>query len=220
MWLTDERVPSGYVVWAELAANFDETGLWPVVWSAPIPPQVDRPVHPPQNRDAEALLASLWDEFVGWMEEDAAPFVAPFGETFPGLAPAQTECQYNAVDRFRSDDRFRDDKIGDRLALVAVERPADIPATIGWNDTTDLEYAEEISVVLRSWEDRFGAYLVSLSPGYMDLTIERPPETEQDHWLWAAERLAFNQNHVQSESLAEYVELSVKSDHTVAFWWD
>ncbi len=62
--------------------------------------------------------------------------------------------------------------------------------------------------------------LISLAPGGMDLTIERPPTTEADQWLWAAERLAFNPFGPQTETLAEYVDLVVKFDYSVGFNWN
>lgn len=219
-WITDKPMElssqSSYQVWAELAANFSTTGLWPVLWPSPNLDRFARLVQPPRQRDAEELLTATWDAFMELMEEDGSAFVAPFGATFPGLTPLQTECRYNAVDRYRD----RDDGGFSRLALVPVKRPADVPMVTQWNDT-DFEYAAEVSVVLRSWEDRFGAYLVSLAPGGMDLTVERPPRDKDDQWTWTAELLAFNRNYaIQSENLADYVALIVKYEDGAGFWWD
>jgi hypothetical protein len=106
------------------------------------------------------------------------------------------------------------------LALVPVRRPADAVFTLGWNDT-EFDTAGEISVILRSWEDRLGAYIVSLAPGGMDLTIERPPQTTDDQWKWAVEQLAFNKSGaLMFDGPAGLVRIQAKFEDVVGFYWD
>jgi hypothetical protein len=47
--------------------------------------------------------------------------------------------------------------------------------------------AAEVSAVLRSWEDRFGAVLVGLSFGTMTLLVTRPPTSDDEALRVAAE---------------------------------
>jgi hypothetical protein len=50
------------------------------------------------------------------------------------------------------------------LGLVPVTRSSDISAVIGWAEAaSDLLADEEVSVVLRSWEQRFGAQVMALT---------------------------------------------------------
>lgn len=59
-----------------------------------------------------------------------------------------------------------------QLLITPVPRPADVPATIGWPGAINYDYSgASVSTVLRSWEDRFGALLTSLSFAEMDLSI-------------------------------------------------
>lgn len=52
----------------------------------------------------------------------------------------------------------------EHLALVPVDRPADIPAALGWFGTFD--DVADLCAVLRSWEER-GEYLVRLGRSTM-----------------------------------------------------
>ncbi len=150
-WITNERVDSAYARWADLAAAFPETGLWPVLW---VVPQLGRltSVKPAESTaDAEELLASEWNRFAEIMDEDFDDYVEPLGHEFPGLTPEQTVCRYNAVERARTV------HMSPQIALVPVRRPADVPEAIGWNDTR-LESPNDVSTILRSWEDRVAWY--------------------------------------------------------------
>lgn len=217
LWVSDEWVPDVYRVWAELAGAFNDTGLWPVLWVAPRLDDLNQPVEPPVKRTVEDLLSEQWGEFVGMLDDLAAEFVAPFGADFPGLAPAQTECRRNVVDHYRTADPSE----SMRIALVAVERPADVPSVLGWNETEDFEYSAQITAMLRSWEDRFGAYLKSFAPGSIELAVERPPRSEDDRWLWAAEQLAFTSyGPLNSGSLANFVRQNARNPYVVNFTWD
>lgn len=62
--------------------------------------------------------------------------------------------------------------------------------------------------MLRSWEDRFGAYLLAFAGRSFDLTVERPPTTDEDRALWAAEQLAVSYYHPANlGSLGEFIKI-------------
>jgi hypothetical protein len=50
----------------------------------------------------------------------------------------------------------------------------------GWTGAVNVTGAAEVSAVLRSWEDRFGAILVGLSFATLTLLVGRPPTTDDD----------------------------------------
>jgi hypothetical protein len=67
--------------------------------------------------------------------------------------------------------------------------------------------AAEVSAVLRSLEDRFGAMLVGLGFATITLLVTRPPTTEQDALRAAAEVTALCPDALwQPEALPPYVE--------------
>ena len=76
--------------------------------------------------------------------------------------------------------------------------------------------------MLRSWEDRFGARLLSIGPdaAELHLLVQRPPRTEQ-----AAEQIAAEQRAFADESLEAFDEIPQQARALVnapiwRFWWD
>jgi hypothetical protein len=82
-----------------------------------------------------------------------------------------------------------------KLMFVACQRPADVVAALG------LECGPEGSAaagdvalpvaVLRSWEERFHAFLVGLTPGGLTLAVNAPPQGLEHALQVAAEIYAF-----------------------------
>ena len=58
-------------------------------------------------------------------------------------------------------------------------RPADILPCIGWAGACNHRTASELAVVLRSWEDRFGARLLEVGFDDIRLLVSRPPQTRR-----------------------------------------
>ncbi|NHA68184.1 DUF4253 domain-containing protein [Phycicoccus flavus] len=107
-----------------------------------------------------------------------------------------------------------------RLLLVPVTRPADGPAAVGWMGPAnhDLEGAE-VSAVLRSWEDRFGAVLVGL--GWDTLLVALPRALdEQDVPGVAAEHHAVCPDVVEQGVGTLEAYLPEVRRPLWAFWWD
>src|SRR5512146_1448744 len=110
-----------------------------------------------------------------------APVTPPGRSTpppFPGLAPAQRQAL--APDAVRAALATLEPA---RIGLVEASRPADALAVSGWGDFDG--YGDEptgvwLGAVLRSWEDRFGAYLLSVGDLRIRLAVERPPRTLEE----------------------------------------
>ena len=169
-------------------------------------------------------------------EEETTYFleqVAPWGIPFPGLA---------LMERSPGDaERFKDAVEGTppaRIGLVGAGRPADIPHTLGWMGATnhflraDPPGATILSVMMRTWEDRFGARLFRLGFDTMVFLVDRPPSTEASALAVAAEHFAF----AGSDGFQAYSFMPVESFMPVdsirslagvlinnpewRFWWD
>jgi hypothetical protein len=76
-----------------------------------------------------------------------------------------------------------------RLMIVPCNRPADCIALIG-GLAVEVDGAE-ISAVIRSWEERFGAVLVAVEPSLATLAITAPPRAPGQALAAAVEQLAF-----------------------------
>ena len=79
-----------------------------------------------------------------------------------------------------------------RLGLVQTDRPADIPALLGWTGMIKFtDQVAELSAVLRSWEERFGATVVVLGFDSLELSVAAPPRNQARALTVAAEHRAF-----------------------------
>jgi hypothetical protein len=151
--------------------------------------------------------------------------VSPWGISFPGLALAE---------RDRGNlEAYRQSVIGTspgRIALVSTTRSADVLYQIGWtgavNHFLQETGATRLSVMLRSWEDRFGARLLRLSFDAIQLIVERPPSSEASALAIAAEHLAFGGSDV-FQSYPDPMDDSIRSladalidRPTWQFWFD
>ncbi|MFG1966618.1 DUF4253 domain-containing protein [Nonomuraea sp. NPDC049028] len=78
------------------------------------------------------------------------------------------------------------------LGLVPATRGADTLTLCGWtgplNHTNE---TEEISAVVRSWEERFGARVVTVGYSTLELSVAAPPTTLEHARQVAAEHEAF-----------------------------
>jgi hypothetical protein len=197
IWVSEKSLnePDQY---REFVAAHESSKLWPVL----IPHDQrfatsgrdwidDRSRLPPAGgeiagEDAGATLAEWWGEPCC-----DGNCLEPFGADFPGLARRSSA---------RTDRLFQAGQIGGlftllencRLGLVRAERPADVPALLGWAgmlNTTDRLAA--ISAVLRSWEDRFGATLIGLGFDELTLSVAAPPTGTERAVKIAAEHRSF-----------------------------
>ncbi|MFD1531905.1 DUF4253 domain-containing protein [Pseudonocardia aurantiaca] len=113
------------------------------------------------------------------------------------------------------------------LVVVPVSRPADIPTALGWMGMINArDDVVELSAVLRSWEERFGALLTGMSSSTVELAVGEPPVTEQECLRVAAEHIAFCRDafetytgQMYTDSLPEYAA-RLRGEPRWRFWWD
>ena len=109
-----------------------------------------------------------------------------------------------------------------RVALVAAERPADVPVAIGWMGAVNVhDDPALISAVLRSWEIRWNARLIEIGFDTLVLSVGKPPRDENSALAVAAEHCAFCSDNVWqgAQSIAEYARV-LRGSSTWSFWWD
>jgi hypothetical protein len=108
-----------------------------------------------------------------------------------------------------------------RIGLVAADRSADVLLAIGWAGLVNSgESLLDLTAVLRSWEDRFGARLIDVGYAGLRLLAERPPRT-----LEAARRLADEQVVVADDCIdgardIPGIAARLADGPVWTFWWD
>ncbi|MFD3325883.1 DUF4253 domain-containing protein [Streptomyces sp. NPDC058701] len=185
----------------------------------------------PDDHRVEPVLRALWTGVVPDPVEGAEgeELIAPFGRRWPGLARPGPEGVPDPADAEAAACALADELIATgflpspRLALVPAGRSADVPAAAGWCGPTNHENDTALlSVVLRSWEDRFGARVVALGFDELQVSVSAPPPTADRALPVAAEHFAFCPDNVRqgSGSIRAYAEEAVTGTRHWGFWWD
>ncbi|MEU6647145.1 DUF4253 domain-containing protein [Saccharomonospora sp. NPDC046836] len=197
LWVSSEPISDASLYLACVAA-YPRTGRWPVL--IPSDPRFemsgedwidDRGWLPPAGHEVDTVdvAATLAD----WWEPPCCEgtCLQPYDATFPGVArraprradPFAEAGNTGSILAARGDSR---------LGIVETPRPADIPAVLGWRGTLNqTDQVAAVSAVLRSWEDRFGAVLISLGFDELQLSVAAPPKTKARALVVAAEHRAF-----------------------------
>lgn len=195
VWMTDAQVPAAVAAWSSLAGRFPSTGLWPLLldslYDGSGRPWSSGELSPASEVDIDALdpldvLERGWHGSLVPIRNPWAPGTGPlalFGPEFPGLTQNQPSSDDGPV--------VSDPGGTSHLGLVSCRRPADAVAVAGWMGAINLREPVEVSAVLRSWEDRFGAVLVGLGFATVTLLINRPPTSDREALRVAAEVAAF-----------------------------
>lgn len=144
------------------------------------------------GRDALSEITENWECQLPGDDEEAeqdpefAEAIAPFGVRFPGLAPSG-EQELDDAELRRALGWFGSARIG----LVQASRPADVLAIVG-HDRVSRSDSLDLTVVLRSWEDRFDAVVVEVGFAGIRLLARRPPRTSRQAEAVAAELWAMS----------------------------
>jgi hypothetical protein len=172
-----------------------------------------------QHRDAAAVLADRYP--TGCVYHPGC--LAPFGGTFPGLAPATTGAVLlTPAEIVEAAVEEADVPTEALLGLVPVSRAADVPAAAGWfGMANDWDDVVAVSAVLRSWEDRFGAVLVRMGRASLELSVAAPPWERSECLAIAAEHYAFCDDTYRGNpgTLRDYANL-LRGNTRWSFWWD
>lgn len=184
LWVSDHTVADPFELARRLAAVYPRTGLWPLLW-----PHWDKAASYMDGEsglggishiNVERFLASSWAQLRQGLGG------------FPGLAAATTARR--DVNPFvilgRNQALLASSVPGPyQLLLIPARRPGDTISAVGYGIAGPTNGA--YSAVARSWESRFGAYLVMLTPdGREVFAVTSPPRDPSQVRRLAAEILA------------------------------
>lgn len=104
------------------------------------------------------------------------------------------------------------------VALVRVDRSADLPAALGWEADAP---ALELSALLRTWEDRFGARVIGFEGASLYVSVASPPLTARHAVHVALEHVLTGATNLNDGGFpfAEYAE-ELRGERLWSFWWD
>ncbi|MFJ6940092.1 DUF4253 domain-containing protein [Streptomyces sp. NPDC101132] len=239
LWLSDRPAP--VELWAQIQTEHTTSGLWPLLLDSPDSDGGDfRPwgsgeifpeqMSSPASHDSAGLLAQWWAAHTAVDEEDVPPaaerlaVTAPFGQSWPGLAPGR-EPATNA-DQLAGEyaQAFLTDRPQSRLGLVIAASGAEALTAAGWAGPCNYDHdTAKFSAVLADWEHRFGTRVVAVGFSTLHISVAAPPMDQEDALLVAAEHFAFCPDNIwqgsRPHTLAAYAE-RLTGAHNWDFWWD
>lgn len=219
--------------WGQLANVFTRTGLWPVVGgpgnrcAAPARTQNNRPPSRDHGDEASNVLQCCWDGMALVNRETGEPLPEkrpPFAGVPQGAPPEDFVEKVPFVRSSHWGAGYGGAEAG--LLLVSATRPADVPRLVGWTGPGNYFLGgREISAVLKSWEERFGAVLYQLGGTTMTLRVARPPSTRaaaqvlmEEHYLLCPDNF-YPQDQRPPVSRGDYATRLVNAP-AWDFWWD
>jgi hypothetical protein len=224
MWVSDGPVPDAGEQWKRLFDGHLKTGLYPLLLET-LHGDADRPWHAgelsPMSAGAvdaltaEGVLRRFWAEVTD--DDDGVDLPYP---SWPGpAARGGSLADPDTVAREYVASLGAESVL---LGLVASARGADTLTACGWNGPCNhTDHTQEISAVLRSWEDRFGVRVVRVGFDTLSLSVAAPPGTIEHARHVAAEHHAFCPDNIWQGGVTfeEYAVGLIDSAHW-SFWWD
>lgn len=186
-------------LWEELVLSFSDNGLWPVGVAADDIDDIVSGEYFASPEEVTTNAAAFLRENNPSLTDLAAPL---FDGTSPSIVPLPTEP-------------------GGGILVVPCTRPADVPATLGWLGPCNYDYdGSDISAVLRSWEERFGAVVMTLGPATLTLQVPNTPTEEAEQEKLAQEHYAFCPDNIDqgAGSIEDYIPAI--DSLAWGFWWD
>jgi hypothetical protein len=249
LWVSDDPVADAGALWARLLSIHPDFGLWPLLlMGRPVSPrrarlfpekaraEIGRPWHsaelapvPTERIDeanAEQVLAGWWDRAFGEEKWQTRPWnvqrIQPF-RSWPGLAPSSVpgrDPDQRATSVVTAPGRIAELTMyeGDPyVGLVQAQDGAAAIASSGWLSRAGA--VADTAAVIRSWQERFGARLCSLSMDTLGVSVAWPPTNIEQARRVAAEHYAFCPDLVAAGTLDDRARSLVDAE-VWAFWWD
>ena len=250
VWFSDELPDDLVELWSRLLESADVTGLYPFICWRDDPHQPEDLSEVDAIR-LDAVLAADFAEYrrrrLPYWSNPAAADVLPDGvpddvreyiepwphdpgppfESWPGLAAGGPDTDAGAgVSAAQAAQRAVEELLGDepfvhtcQLALVPARRSADVPAIVGWAAEAPLPL---LTALLRSWEERFGARVVSGFGGALTVSVARPPLDVPHAEQLALEHVLSTADNIVDDPPTPFPEYAngLVGRHQWRFWWD
>ncbi|MCL2466090.1 MAG: DUF4253 domain-containing protein [Micrococcales bacterium] len=189
-------------LWLRCVQDFPTTGLWPVVVEGLDEDSLDRPWRAGEFYDPVVGEPDEWvaaaDKILGTSAQDR-------DSAEPGGAAT---VMVEVMDGISA------------LVLVPAARPAEVPWRLGWAGSANYGlWASDVSAVLCSWEERFGAVVVQMGFDTLWLAVARPPSQQADVEQMVLEHYIFCPDNIDQGIDRDDYWRAVRA-RIWAFWWD
>lgn len=237
LWISEEPVAAPGRLWATCHRQRARTGWYPVLMAWPCG---NGRGHRPKDVAAVDVAGSLYESWQSY-ETVRAPRPRLAAQVAHRLPAPVVPAQRRTYDRWPGlaapadphpgplPDAVARAGVGQMLyyfttrfvayvALARVDRSADLPAALGWEADAP---ALELSALLRTWEDRFGARVIGFEGASVYVSVASPPLTTRHAEHVALEHVLTGATNLNDEDFpfADYAE-ELRGERLWSFWWD
>lgn len=208
-WISGDLLPADALnaLVPRLAAAFPDTGLWPVQAIGLDHRNLD---HPWGDGEMDGPDGELPDALTVLTRRTPAGFPVP---AVAALAAAVAGPELPVVEPVAVN--------AAGLMLVPVARPADVPAALGWRGAMNYGYTgADHTAVLRSWEDRFGAVLLSIGYDTLRVWVPRGPTSSEQIDEVLREHFAYCPDNIDFPMTVDTYRAGLAQWMYWSFWWD
>lgn len=191
MWVSSQPVPNAAAAFRQLAAGFEESGLWPVLL-----PATELAVHQPWHerrarRERDSIDATPQELLRARLDGSLRDSPLASTEAIAASGVSRGELGRGSGKRIDALDQAFELVGPAHLALVGVRRPGEVLHRIAWPGTAAADITGvELAELVASWEERYGALLVGVGASQLTFAVLRPPATLQEAIEAAAEHHA------------------------------
>lgn len=108
-----------------------------------------------------------------------------------------------------------------RIALLPVDESWQATAIVPWGNYNENPAPPVHTALLRDWNRRYGAELVSMTGDVLELSVSRPPVTDHAALALAREQYSYAPDIVQQGvGDVEALAATLKDGRAWYFWWD
>jgi hypothetical protein len=221
VWMVHPLPPrrEPFASWVRLRAAHAQTGLWPFL-VGPDLKEVDRQViselwyDAATEHDPTAVTRGLALDVLAFFAQQTAELEVPDPATPTvdpaALAAADREPQFSFTSR--------DTVIG----LIPARHGWEVPGLLSWQGAVnyDLDGAHHVAV-LRHWQERYGAELVTLTRDHIELLVAHPPRDPATMVQVAFEMLGYCPDlDVLGTGMVAVLANEIVPHPRWSFWWD
>jgi hypothetical protein len=209
--------------WRELRGEARASGLWPILIGSPEDAALLADTVRLNCKDGHTFERTLERASRIDVEREISQVARTYGVRARDLRGSTPLPDLPASDRFfvPLDVQSEEPLPEVRLALLAVDESWKATAILPWGNYNENPEPAVHTAVLRRWSGRYGAELVSMTGDVLELSVTRPPTSDQAALALAREQFSYSPDIVQQGvGDIETLAATLKDGHAWYFWWD
>jgi hypothetical protein len=208
--------------WEELRAQYETTGLWPLVIGAP----EDQKLLFGEVIEGDVSGPSYTGDPAGWFawrkQQREQLEGATFDDIYDGIR-GEWPANVKPYDTFTVPThiltgRWKPSVI---IALLPVKHVSEVPVMMGFGGWNECPFPDDHATVFRHWNARYGAEPVCMTGDLLEFRVANPPTTKDDALKLAEEQFIYCEDIVvQGTETIENLAASLLDATKWYFWWD